>query len=140
MNYQSWLEQHIINHKKILEQLNNLSNEEIIEYFDYKNISLVKPDFCPLFKNNQKCHNLENLNCYLCACPYFRFKDEGFRKKRNKIVYSYCVVNSKFGKEHISQNSIHQDCSNCFIPHIKKFIKDNFDKDLEKIMSNCRTI
>ncbi len=41
-------------------------------------------DFCLLYKDNKKCHDYEDLNCYLCACPYFRFDDEGISKKRGK--------------------------------------------------------
>ena len=77
---------------------------------------------------------MENLNCYLCGCPNFRFNDDGFREINGKKLFSYCAINSKDGKRLETKNGYHQDCSNCQIPHQENFIKNSFDKDWSKIM------
>ena len=80
-------------------------------------MKIKEKDFCPLYDKNKKCHDIENLNCYLCGCPYFRVG-----KKR-----SWCSIDAKDGY-------IHQNCSNCTIPHKIQFIKNNFDKNWKNIM------
>jgi Zn-finger protein len=134
MTYAKWVNEHANKHKKILEKLTHLSDEQIIEYFFYDNMIKNEPDFCLLYKDKKKCHDMENLNCYLCACPHFRFKDEGIEKFEDKTIFSVCSINSKDGKIFESENALHQDCSNCFIPHKKNFIKKVFDRDWAKIM------
>jgi len=39
---------------------NNLSDDEIIKYFSYDNMVKNELDFCPLYKDNKKCHNIED--------------------------------------------------------------------------------
>lgn len=65
---------------KCNEKLEGNTKQEIIEYFRFENMVKNEPDFCPLYKDNKKCHDMEDLNCYLCACPHFRFDDNGFKK------------------------------------------------------------
>lgn len=129
MSYSSWVKSHGEKHKKIMEKLKDLSDDEVIEYFRFDNMVEKEPDFCPLYKKRKKCHDIENLNCYLCACPNFRFSDSGFREIDGKILYSYCSINSKDGKKAISQKAIHQDCSFCLIPHKEEFIRKVFKRD-----------
>lgn len=117
-----------------MQKLVKLNENEKIDYFKYSNISKKEPNFCPLFAKNKVCHNMENLNCYLCGCPNFRFNDDGFEEINGKKLFSYCAINSKDGKRLTTANGYHQDCSNCLIPHNKAFIKDNFDEDWSKIM------
>jgi len=112
-----------------MEKLKNFSDDEVILYFRFENMVKNEPDFCPLYKSNRKCHNIENLNCYLCACPNFRFDDNGFKKVKNKTLFSYCAIDSKNGREATSANAIHQDCSLCHIPHREDFIKRVFKRD-----------
>jgi Zn-finger protein len=116
MTYIEWIEEHKNKHNAILEKLKGKNKEEIAEYFSYENMKINEPDFCPLYKENKKCHDMEKLNCYFCACPYFDFKD------KEKLV-SYCTIDSKYGSFFESKNAIHQDCSNCLIPHKKEFVK-----------------
>lgn len=78
MTYEEWFLKQGELHKNVMKKLTNKSIDEIIEYFKFENMVKNEPDFCPLYKDNKKCHDMENLNCYLCACPNFRFKDEGF--------------------------------------------------------------
>ncbi|MDB2405689.1 hypothetical protein N9W00_02010, partial [Arcobacteraceae bacterium] len=72
MSYLSWHEEHSQKHKEIIEKISHLSDEQIIEYFSFENMKVNEPDFCVLYKQNKQCHDMENLNCYLCACPNFR--------------------------------------------------------------------
>lgn len=126
MSYQSWHENHAKKHQKIIEKLSHLSNDEIVEYFNFSNMVQAEPDFCPLYKENKQCHEMENLNCYLCACPNFRVTK----------TKSHCAINSKDGGS-IKANDgfIHQDCSKCLVPHKKDYVKKNFLRDWKDIMS-----
>ncbi len=137
MSYLNWFKNHGKKHKKIVDKLlkNNLNKDEIIDYFEYENLKKNEPSFCPLFAKNKKCHNIKYLNCYLCGCPNFRFKDVGFKKEDNKILYSYCYINSKDGKKFINESAVHQNCSDCIIPHLKEYIKKYFSLDWFEMMN-----
>lgn len=127
MTYNSWLESHTIKHKKIMDKLTDLSDDEVIEYFRFENMVENELDFCPLYKDNTKCHEMENLNCYLCACPHFRVGE----KK------SYCDINSKDGGSIVANDGyIHQDCSKCCVPHHQSYIKKNFNRNWSIIFNN----
>lgn len=134
MTYSEWTTEHAMKHKKILEKLKDKSDDEVIEYFAYENMQKNEKDFCLLYKDNKKCHDMENLNCYLCACPHFRFDDNGFKKKNGKTIFSFCSIESKKGKFFESEEVIHQDCSDCVIPHKKNYIKKVFNRDWSLIM------
>ncbi len=139
MSYAQWFEVHAKKHQVIIEKLlaKNYTKTEIIEYFDFENMCKKEEDFCPLYKEHRKCHDMEILNCYLCACPNFRFKDEGIEKIDGKTQYSLCNIDSKDGKQGIYGHVIHQDCSKCSIPHHLAYVEEHFDKDWKKIMNNC---
>ena len=79
---------------------------------------------------------MEELNCYLCGCPNFRFNDNGIKKIDSKTQYSLCSIDSKDGKVGIYGDKIHQDCSNCEIPHHKIYIKQVYDQNWKKMMKN----
>jgi len=127
MSYSNWLETHSLKHKNIMKKLSHLSDEEVLEYFNYENMKLKEKDFCILYKDNEKCHNMENLNCYLCACPNFRVDK----------TKSFCSIDSKYGAKIELKDFTHQDCSNCTIPHHKSYIKKYFNRDWSLIMSKC---
>ena len=141
MSYASWFESHARKHKKIVDKLvtRGYQKERIVKYFDFENMVKKENDFCPLYEKNEKCHNLESLNCYLCACPNFRFKDSGVKKMGDAVQYSFCDVDSKEGRQGVYANKIHQDCSKCSIPHAQTYVKKNFDLDWKTIMSPCET-
>ncbi|MEA3498478.1 MAG: hypothetical protein U9R16_05395 [Campylobacterota bacterium] len=126
MSYKTWYEKHSLKHKKIVDKLSHLSDDEIIEYFDFENMKIKEKDFCPLYEKNQKCHDMENLNCYLCACPNFRVGD----KK------SFCSIDSKYGGIIETKDYTHQDCSKCAIPHGVPYINKNFDRSWSIIMKD----
>jgi len=136
MSYKSWFQSHGKKHSKIVNKLSHLSDSKIIEYFRFENMVKNEPNFCPLYPKNQKCHDIEDLNCYLCACPNFRFDDNGFEKIQNQTLFSYCNINSKYGKPFETKDAIHQNCSDCLIPHHKSYIKKNFSRDWFEIMKN----
>jgi len=126
MSYQSWHEAHSVKHEEVVSRLSSLSDDEIIEYFDYENMKVKEKDFCVLYAQDKKCHDIENLNCYLCACPNFRVGESS----------STCDINSKDGGTIESKNGfVHQDCSGCIVPHRAKYVKKNFNKSWKKIMS-----
>lgn len=127
MSYITWIKKHALKHAQIVKKLEHLSDDEIIKYFVFDNMVKNEQDFCPLYKDNKKCHDMETLNCYLCACPLFRLNNQK----------SYCEINSKFGSEIIAKDGfIHQNCSNCNIPHKTSYIKKNFSRDWNKIMKD----
>jgi len=136
MTYSEWFYEHGEKHKVIMDKLTDLNRDEIIAYFRFENMVKNEVDFCELYKDNKKCHDLEGLNCYLCACPNFRFKEEGYHKREGKTLYSACSINSKEGSQFISKNSIHQDCSKCAVPHSESYIKKLFTRDWFEMMEN----
>jgi len=136
MSYSDWFLQHGQKHRKIIQRLSHLSDEELIAYFRYENMAKTEPDFCPLYRQGKKCHEMDNLNCYLCACPNFRFDDEGFKEVKGKILKSYCAVDSEDGAPLETQKAIHQNCSACTVPHHEAFIRKCFSRDWFEIMAN----
>lgn len=127
--YKEWFETHASKHAVILEKLTHLSDLDVIEYFRFENMVINEPGFCLLYAENKKCHDMEHLNCYWCACPYFRFNDSGFSLREGKILYSTCSIESKDGAQFVNDISIHQDCTNCLVPHREKVIKKDFNRN-----------
>ena len=136
MSYINWFQTHGEKHKAIMDKLTQLSDDEVIEYFRFENMLEKEPDFCPLYKDNKKCHDMKELNCYLCACPNFRFDDNGFKKVEEKTLYSTCDIESKDGSQYFTDDAIHQNCSGCLVPHHEAYIKKIFDRDWFKIMES----
>ncbi len=128
MGYLEWFKTHTKKHKKIVDKLKDLSDDEIIEYFRFENMVKNERDFCPLYEKNKKCHDMEVLNCYLCGCPHFRFDDS------EPIYKSSCSIDAKDGRKLESFAVIHQDCGACLLPHREGFIKKVFDRDWKKMM------
>ena len=130
MTYKQWYDAHGRKTNKILQKLQqqNYTKLEIIDYFLYENMVINEKNFCPLYEKSIKCHNLESLNCLFCGCPFIRFDDNN----------SYCSIDAKDGKViKLSDNTSHQDCSNCTIPHKNSFIIKYFKYDWFEIMRDC---
>jgi len=140
VTYAEWFETHAAKHGAVVEKLlkRGLDKEAIIDYFDFDNMRAAEPDFCPLYAGNTKCHAMEKLNCYLCACPHFRFSDSGIKKESGKTVYSECAIDSKEGRPAVFGGAVHQDCSACTLPHRREFIEKVFDTEWKRIMAKCR--
>ncbi len=130
MSYLFWFKNHSKKHQEIVKKV---ATFELIEYFRWENISKTDINFCPLFVQNRKCHDISNLNCYLCACPNFRFDDGA------KSLKSWCSIDSKDGEKIEHEGIIHQDCSKCTIPHDEEYIKKHFDSSWLKIMKKCHS-
>jgi len=134
MSYQSWFQAHGEKHKAVLEKLTHLSDEALIAYFRFENMVEKEPDFCPLYAENKKCHEMKELNCYLCACPNFRFHDKGFSQEAEKTLYSYCDIDSKDGDQFKTEDAIHQNCAGCTVPHHESYVRKHFSRDWFEIM------
>jgi len=113
MTYADWRKDFFNKRNKIVEKLKklNYSEEKIYEYFEYDNMSLKESSFCPLYELNKKCHDIEYLNCFHCACPHFVIVGDD----------SFCKINSKFADNIVINNNKICDCTNCTIPHTKQF-------------------
>ncbi len=137
MTYKAWFDEHATKHKIIVDKLisKKFTKEQIIEYFDFDNMVKEEPNFCPLYADNKKCHDMENLNCYLCACPNFRFNDNGLESYNEFKILSKCEIHN--GEKFAHKGLIHQDCSKCTVPHHKAYVLKNFDLDWKKIMREC---
>ena len=126
MTYLSWHTEHANKHKKLADKLSHLSDDEMIKYFDFDNMVKNEPDFCGLYAKNKKCHDMETLNCYLCACPNFRVGEKS----------STCDIKSKHGGSITAKDGfIHQDCSNCHVPHKINYVKKHFTRDWKEVMA-----
>jgi len=136
MSYQKWFEAHGRKHAAVMAKLTHLSDDEVIAYFRYENMVQNEPNFCPLYAEGKKCHDIEELNCYLCACPNFRFDDAGFEVNEGRSLKSYCAIDSKEGAQFVGEDAIHQNCSGCTVPHHESYIKKHFSRDWFEIMHN----
>jgi len=136
MDYKTWFLTHGEKHRAIMDKLTALSDDEVIAYFRFDNMVKNEPAFCLLYKENKKCHDMQNLNCYLCACPSFRLDDDGLKKVEGKTLFSSCDIHAKDGSQFISEDAIHQDCTRCLLPHHESYIKKVFKRDWFKIMQN----
>ena len=135
MTYLEWFEAHAKKHKAIMKTLTHLSDEEVIDYFVYENMQKEHPDFCPLYADNVKCHDMEELNCYFCACMHFRFSDKGLKKEGDKTRYSLCSIKAKEARDFVSDDAIHLDCSSCKIPHKRSVVKKYFSRNWREAMN-----
>jgi len=88
-------------------------------------MKVKEKDFCVLYAKDKKCHDMENLNCYLCGCPNFRVNSKS----------SSCDINSIDGGSIKGKDGfIHQNCSGCIVPHKVDFIKEIFSRNWSDIM------
>jgi hypothetical protein len=139
MKYGEWFDIFGEKHRRIIESLPGLEKNDLIGFFRYENMRREHPEFCPLYREGEKCHDMDDLNCYLCACPHFRFCDEGIDVINGKIRYSLCAIDATAGKVVETGKGIHQDCSDCLLPHHHGFIRKHFDRKWNKIMEKCKT-
>ncbi len=134
MGYKSWFETLARKHRAIVQAHSDLSDEVLVDYFAYEHMATHESDYCPLYATRTKCHEMEELNCYLCGCPEFRFCDRGFAVREGKRLFSYCAVHSRFAAWIDTPEGYHLDCSGCSVPHRKRYILRHFDRDWRVIM------
>ena len=139
MSYFKWFEAHANKHRAIMSRLiaQNYTQEAILDYFTFDNMCLFEPDFCPLYATKTPCHPITHLNCYLCACPNFRFNDNGLRNEGHKCVKSDCAIHARGHRWFEYEDILHLDCTACYIPHTKGFIKKRFHEDWNVVMKEC---
>jgi len=138
MSYTSWFENHAKKHKVIVTKLlkREYTKEQIIDYFDFENMKKEEFDFCPLYAKDKKCHDMELLNCYMCACPNFRFNDDGVQKIQNATQFSFCAIESQDGRQGVYGEKIHQDCSKCSVPHHRAYVVKHFKYEWQEMMQD----
>jgi len=139
MRYQEWFDTHADKHRRIVLKLlkQGFCAEEIVAYFDFANMCDREPEFCPLYETRTPCHDMERLNCYLCACPSFRFDDDPAADADGLRRYSRCAAASKDGAVFRHGDALHQDCSHCTLPHKEAYIRNCFDTDWRAVMRDC---
>ena len=130
MSYLKWFKENKQKHHAVIEKLKQqgFSQEQIVDYFVYENMAKSESDFCPLYATNEKCHEVDYLNCFFCGCPYFKFDDEGLEKKEGLVVKSQCVIDSLKALKFVYEGVEHLDCSKCTVPHSKSFVQKHFDE------------
>lgn len=85
-------------------------NTSVIEEWDFEKRKNAYTNTCPCYSEGQKCHDIEELNCFFCYCPnYDRSVKEGG-----------CKINSLKGKLIEGINGKIFDCSDCDFPHRKE--------------------
>jgi hypothetical protein len=138
VTYNQWFEAHAKKHANIMKKLEGLDEFDIVQYFIFENMVEKEPDFCELYATKTKCHEMYELNCYMCGCPHFRYFQTPIREDDLEF-HSICSINSKRGKRIVvGENQIHQDCSGCTIPHGEDYIFSNFSSDWRDMMDNVK--
>jgi Zn-finger protein len=131
---QLWEEKHFSDIVRELKSENiNISYEnipKIIEAMSFYRRSRRNPEKCPYYQENppHPCHELDNLNCLLCACPNYNSKE----------LEGGCMINSKKGKWTYHQNLPSGrvlDCSDCNVNHSKKEVENYLKKNMEKLIA-----
>jgi len=140
MTYIEWFVNHGNKHKVIVEKLHKeqMSKADIIAYFRFENMVEKEPKFCLLYAENKPCHDMKEINCYMCACPNFRFDDAGLRKQGNYLIKSECDIAN--GTSYGYENHVHQDCSSCTVPHHEVYIDKHFSLDWFEMMQACKVV
>ncbi len=112
-----WYKDFIAKRNSIIKKYNLKMPEQIASFFLYKNLKGKEPDFCPLFRKNEKCHNMkeEDFNCFYCGCPFYDYK---IWDEENKILGA-CLLNKSDG---VRNQYGYWDCTNCTLPHTSEFV------------------
>lgn len=138
MTYSEWFDAHAKKHAAIMKKLEGLDEYDKVQYFIFENMVENEPDFCELYATKTKCHEMYELNCYMCGCPHFRIHQSPL-KHDDVEIHSSCSISSKRGKRSYRGNEVHQDCTGCSIPHGEDYILSNFDIDWLEMMKNVKS-
>jgi len=81
------------------------------------------PNACPCYKD-KPCHNMPELNCFLCYCPNYD----------TTVKIGGCIINNPNGKWYYNDllpDKKIWDCSDCIHPHseivVKKYLTELFN-------------
>lgn len=105
--------------------LNKCINQRIniiINEFRFNKRREEHPEECPC-NSLGPCHNIEDLNCFFCYCPWYE----------NETAEGGCKIGNPLGKgkwfdkEYDGTEKI-WDCSECVYPHKEKTIKEILSK------------
>ena len=133
MNYlQAWEKSH---YRKIAQELTKTEIpitkghiDEIIEHTSFRKRSQRDKSECPYYEKEEPCHETEDLNCLLCACP--NYESEGEK--------GGCKINSPKGKIHKHQNLPQGevwDCNGCSINHSPDEVRTWLEKNIDYLGS-----
>lgn len=108
--------------------------ERIIEAISFKVLSKESKNEsklqCPYYELGKPCHDIYDLNCFLCACPnYESDKLEGG-----------CRISSIFGKMTFHANlpaGKIWDCSSCCVNHSPKEVEKYLREHIKELKDNC---
>jgi len=109
--------------KKLAEKIIEKRISILIEEWDFEKRKKTHPEECLCYQQNKKCHDIENLNCLLCFCPYYD----------TSVKEGKCKINSQSAKYRETSKGKILDCSDCIIPHKKEIVKNILMKILYKI-------
>lgn len=139
MSYASWFYAHGAKHATLMQALKaqGMDDASIMTYFRFENLAKTQTDFCPLFATQEPCHTMPKLNCFLCACPHFRFDDAGCGTHDGAVIYSYCAIDAKEGKLARFGDALHQDCSECTLPHKEAVVRKELKMSWFETMGEC---
>ncbi|MAG11065.1 hypothetical protein CMI44_02020 [Candidatus Pacearchaeota archaeon] len=84
----------------------------IINEFRFENQKKKNPKKCSCYRED-KCHNIEQLNCFLCYCPEYD----------NSVESGGCKINSIKGKWFVSGDKKIWDCSDCDYAHRREVVE-----------------
>ena len=139
MTFADWTHSHVKKVDEILNKLTDLTDEEVVAYFNFDNMVEKEKDFCPLYETGTKCHDVDNLNCYFCGCPFFKNSDDKPMYMKDSIkVMSICTIGAKESSVFVYDGVQQCDCSKCDIPHKNDFVMKNIKKDISEITSLIR--
>jgi Zn-finger protein len=119
-----------IHFQKIANELNSAGIKispdnigSIIEHTSFEKRSKRDKSECPYYELEKPCHDIEDLNCLLCACPNYE----------SDTLKGGCRINSSYGKitehENLPEGQV-WDCSNCSIGHDKDFVKSWLEQNI----------
>ena len=74
----------------------------------------------PCYNSGNPCHEMKNLNCFLCNCP--QYDSDYISKENNRYVMGKCKISSKFGEYTNGEVGI-WDCKDCKAYHHPKAVE-----------------
>ncbi len=105
--------------KKVIESRIDL----IVIDFNYEKRKKEYPYECPC-NSSGKCHEIEDLNCFFCYCPWYN----------NQSPEGGCKIDNPLGKGKWFERKGHSisdriwDCSDCIYPHQEKTVREALRK------------